>query len=161
MTTSDTVWTLCHGRGGPYLDALCSATREQLESARERVGSAHDADFPMDAARRLEQFTAALLDRDLRDACAALQAAIEARLEVSPPPSPEAVTQAPALLAALAATHDATRDALLAAGDAAAGWIWLAADEVERLEWTAGPPNPDVARFEELAQLARGTDPDA
>lgn len=159
MTTSDTVWTLCHGRGGSYLDALCCATREQLESARERVGSAHDADFPMDAARRLEQFASALLDRDLRDACAALQAALEARLEVSPPPSPEAVARAPALLAALAATHDATRDALLAAGDAAAGWIWLAPDEVERLEWIAGPPNPDVARFEELAELAKGKNP--
>ena len=62
MTISNTVWTLCHGRGGAYLEALQSATRGDLEAARDRVSSHHDADYPMDAVRRLEQFDAALVD---------------------------------------------------------------------------------------------------
>lgn len=64
MAAADPVWTLCHGRGGAYLDALHTASREELEAARQRVRDHHDADFPMDAARRLEQIAAALEARD-------------------------------------------------------------------------------------------------
>ena len=64
MAAADHVWTLCHGRGGAYLDALHAASRDELEAARQRVRDHHDADFPMDAARRLEQIAAALQARD-------------------------------------------------------------------------------------------------
>ena len=64
MAAAYPVWTLCHGRGGAYLDALHTASREELETARQRVRNHHDADFPMDAARRLEQIAAALEARD-------------------------------------------------------------------------------------------------
>ena len=64
MADVDPVWTLCHGRGGAYLDALRTASREELEAARQRVRDHHDADFPVDAARRLDQIAATLRARD-------------------------------------------------------------------------------------------------
>ena len=63
MAAADHVWTLCHGRGGAYLDALRTASDEELEAARQRVRDHHDVDFPVDAARRLEQIAAALQSR--------------------------------------------------------------------------------------------------
>lgn len=72
MVATDTVWTLCHGRGEAYLAALRSAVRQELEAAQQRIRESHDADFPMDAARRLDQIAAALLDCDRRDACRAV-----------------------------------------------------------------------------------------
>jgi hypothetical protein len=155
MVATNTVWTLCHGRGEAYLAALRSAFRQELEAAQQRIRDSHDADFPMDAARRLEQIAAALLDCDLRDACRALEDAIETRLLEAPPPSDEAVAQAPAVIAGLrrgVAGDD--RAVVLAAGEAAVAWIWLAATEEERMEWIAGPPNVDVDHFEQLAERA-------
>ena len=59
----DDVWALCHGRGGAYLDALHTASREELEAARQHVHDYQDAYFPVDAARRLDQIAAALQAR--------------------------------------------------------------------------------------------------
>ncbi|HEU4453285.1 MAG TPA: hypothetical protein VFR81_09505, partial [Longimicrobium sp.] len=67
-----------------------------------------------------------------------------------------AVAQAPAVIAALRrAVGGDDRSEVLAAGEAAVAWIWLAATEEERMEWTAGPPNVDVDHFEQLAERAR------
>lgn len=55
VVASNTVWTLCHGRGEAYLAALRGAFRQELEAAQQRILDSHDTDFPMDAARRLEQ----------------------------------------------------------------------------------------------------------
>lgn len=156
MVATNTVWTLCHGRGGSYLAALRGALRQELEAAQQRIRESHDADFPMDAARRLEQIGAALLDCDLRDACRALEDAIAARCSETPAPSDEVATQAPAVTARLRrAVEGQDRAEVLAAGEAAVAWIWLAATEEERMEWIAGPPNVDVDHFEQLAERAR------
>jgi hypothetical protein len=113
----------------------------------------------MDAARRLEQIAAALLDCDLRDACRALEDVIETRLSEAPPPSDKALAQAPAVITRLRrAVGGDDRAEVLAAGEAAIAWIWLAATEEERMEWIAGPPNADVDHFEQLAEHARTGD---
>lgn len=159
MVATNTVWTLCHGRGEAYLDALRAAYRQELQAAQQRIRDSHDADFPMDAARRLEQIAAALVDCDLRDACRALEDAIETRLLDAPPSSDEAVAQAPGVITALRrAVRGDDRGKVLAAGDAAVAWIWLAATEEERMEWIAGPPNTDMDHFEQLAERARTGD---
>jgi hypothetical protein len=159
MVTTETVWTLCHGRGEAYLAALRGAFRQELEAAQQRIRESHDADFPVDAARRLEQIAGALLDCDLRDACRALEDAIETRLSEAPTQSNEALAQAPAVITRLRrALGGDDRAEVLAAGEAAIAWIWLAATEEERMEWIAGPPNADVDHFEQLAERARTGD---
>lgn len=60
MKNELTISRICTGRGGAYLDALAEATREELEEAERRVRRDHDADSPMDAARRLDQIRRAM-----------------------------------------------------------------------------------------------------
>jgi hypothetical protein len=60
MMNELTISRIFTGRGAPYLDALAEATREDLEEGERRVRRDHDADFPTDAARRIEQIRRAM-----------------------------------------------------------------------------------------------------